>query len=314
MAKNRILSQRTADDIDRRVAKVLDGLGNPEPPLLLTDVRQLLRLDRQYYTASETSAVREKVSRIKVATVQVYERPTLLLDAIRKMSIKALYLPDQRRILLDQDEPKLKHRWNESHEVGHSLLPWHHEVMLGDNGFTLSYDCHDQIETEANYAAGQLLFLQERFAKEALDLDPTLDNVKALKTSFGNTYSTTLYRFVELRGRDVPIVGMISAHPHRSMRPADFDPARPCRHFIQSPAFAERFSRQSEVEVFQTIASYCGAQSGGPLGECELILTDDNGENHRFFFETFYNRYDALTLGSYLQPEPAKSYAAASIA
>lgn len=314
MAKNRILSERTAADIERRVAKVLDGLGNPEPPLTLADVRQLLRLDRQYYTSSDTSAVREKVSRIKVASIQIYERPKLLIDAIRKMSIKALYLPDQRRILLDKDEPELKHRWNEGHEIGHSLLPWHHEVMLGDDGFTLSHDCHDQIETEANYAAGQLLFLQDRFADEALDLDPTLNNVKALKTSFGNTFSTTLYRFVELRGRVVPMVGMISAHPHRSMRPPDFDPAKPCRHFIQSPAFAERFSRQSEVEVFQVVASYSGAQRGGPLGEQELILTDDNGDDHRFYFETFYNRYDALTLGSYLQPEPTKSYAAVSIA
>lgn len=312
MAKNRILSEKTAADIERRVAKVLSGLGNPEPPVELDDIRQLLRLDKQFYTASDTSVVRETVSRIKVATVQVYERPKLLLEAIRKMSLKALYLPDQRRILLDQDEPKLKHRWSEGHEIGHSLLPWHHDVMLGDDGFTLSHNCHDQIETEANYAAGQLLFLQDRFADEALDLDPTLDNVKGLKASFGNTFSTTLYRFVELRGRDVPIVGMISAHPHRSKRPANFNPAKPCRHFIQSPAFADRFSRQSEVDVFQTIASYCGAQGGGPLGERELILTDDNGEEHRFFFETFFNRYDALTLGSYLRPEPTKMYTGAS--
>ena len=312
MAKNRILSERTAADIDRRVARVLDGLGNPEPPLTLADVRQLLRLDRQFYTASDTSAVREKVSRIKVAAVQVYERPKLLIDAIRKMSLKALYLPDQRRILIDKDEPLLKHRWNEGHEIGHSLLPWHHEVMLGDNGFTLSHDCHDQIETEANYAAGQLLFLQNRFASEALDVAPTLDNVKTLKNTFDNTYSTTLYRFVELRGREVPMVGMISVHPHRSRRPADFDSAKPCRHFIQSPAFAERFSRQSEVEVFRTIASYCGAQRGGPLGANELVLTDDNGDKHRFYFETFYNGYDALTLGAYLQPETTSIYSAAS--
>ena len=313
MAKNRILSERTSTDIDRRVARVLDGLGNPEPPLALADVRELLRLDRQFYTAADTSAVQETVSRIKVATVQIFERPKLLLDAIRKMSLKALYLPDQRRILLDQDQPELKHRWNEGHEIGHSLLPWHHEVMLGDDGFTLSHDCHDQIETEANYAAGQLLFLQGRFANEAMDLAPTLENVKELKGAFGNTFSTTLYRFVELRGREVPMVGMISAHPHRSRRPAGFNPSKPCRHFIQSPAFAERFSRQSEVELFRTIASYCGAQGGGPLGERELILTDDNGAEHRFFFETFFNRYDALTIGSYLRQEPTKVFAAASI-
>ena len=40
-----------------------------------------------------------------------------------------------------------------------------------------------------------------------------------------------------------------------------------------------------------------------PLGQAELALTDDNGERHRFYFETFFNQYDALTLGRYLRPE-----------
>lgn len=284
---------------------MLDGLGNPEPPIKLEEIRQLLRLDRQFYTASDTSATREKVSRIKVAAVQIYERPTLLFEAIKKLSLKALYLPDQKRILLDADLPEKKHRWNEAHEIGHSLLPWHLNVMLGDNALTLSTDCHDQVETEANYAAGQLLFLRERFSREASDLEPTLDNIKKLHGSFGNTFSSTLYRFVELMGRDRPMIGMISAHPHKSRRPHDFDGTKPCRHFIQSPAFAERFSRIIEADLFQAVASYCGAQRGGPLGENELLLVDDNGEQHRFFFETFFNRYDALTLGIHLKLEPS---------
>jgi hypothetical protein len=37
--------------------------------------------------------VQEKISRIRVATIQVYERPALLWDAIKKLSLKALYLP-----------------------------------------------------------------------------------------------------------------------------------------------------------------------------------------------------------------------------
>jgi hypothetical protein len=55
--------------------------------------------------------------------------------------------------------------------------------------------------------------------------------------------------------------------------------------------------------MFKAVASYCGAQTGGPLGSSEMILTDDNGDQHRFYFETFFNRYDALTLGVYLKPE-----------
>jgi Zn-dependent peptidase ImmA (M78 family) len=303
MSKNRLLSAKTAQDIDQRVERVLKGLGNPEPPLRLEDIRHLLKLDRRFYTAKDPSAVQETISRIRVATIQLYERPTLIFDAIKKFSLKALYLPDRKRILLDGDLPEKKHRWNEAHEIGHSLIPWHEDMMHGDNTHTLSADCHEQVEAEANFAAGRMLFLQDRFTGEALALEPTLASVRQLHSKFGNTMSTTLYRFVEMAGEDRPIIGMITDHPHVSRRPANHDPAKPCRHFIQSPAFAMRFSGMPEKDVFGAVAGYCGSQSGGPLGDSELILTDDNGDQHRFYFETFFNRYDALTLGIYLKPE-----------
>jgi Zn-dependent peptidase ImmA (M78 family) len=299
MSKNRILSEKTAHDIDRRVERVLKGLGNPEPPLRLEDVRHLLKLDKAFYTASNPSAVQEKISRIRVATIQVYERPALLWDAIKKLSLKALYLPDRRRILLDGDLPEKKHRWNEAHEIGHSLIPWHEDVMHGDNNHTLLPHCHEEVEAEANFAGGRLLFLQDRFTEEALSSSATISIIKELHGKFGNTLSTTLYRFVEVAGTDRPLVGMITGHPHKSKRKADFDALNPAKYFIQSPMFAERFSKMSERDVFNAVAGYCGAQRGGILGESDLILTDDNGDDHRFHFETFYNTHDALTLGVY---------------
>jgi hypothetical protein len=302
LAKNYLLSTKTAQDIDARVERVLRGLGTPNPPLTLDDVRELLKLDRAFYTADDPGIAREAISRIRVATVQVLQRPTLVIDAIRKFSLKALYLPDRKRILLDKNEPIKKHRWNEAHEIGHSLIPWHEEVMLGDNAHTLSQDCREQVEAEANFAAGRLLFLRERFTTEARSLDLTIGSVQSLHGTFGNTLSTTLYRFIEVAGQDRPLVGLITCHPHVSRRPPGHDLSKACRHFIQSPAFAARFSKTSEADVFDAVAGYCGAQSGGPLGTAELILHDDNGDPHRFSFETFFNRYDALTLGVYLRP------------
>ena len=282
----------------------MQGLGNPEPPLRLEDVRELLKLDVGFYTADNPGIAREVVSRIRVATIQVFQRPTLLLDAIQKMSLKALFIPDQKRILLDGALPQLKHRWNEAHEIGHSLLPWHEAMMHGDNEHTLSRDCHEHVEAEANFAAGRLLFLRNRFADEARSSEASFKTISHLHKAFGNTLSTTLYRFVECVGEDKPIVGMITCHPHMDRRPLDHDPAKPCKYVVQSPAFNTQFGKITEIELFDALTQYCGGQRGGMLGQCELILNDNNGEQHRFYFETFYNRYDALTLGVYLQPEP----------
>lgn len=304
MAQNRILRTRTAEDIDQRVERVLKGLGNPEPPLSLADVRELLKLDKKFYTAEDPGVLQESVSRIRVASVQIFQRPTLLMEAIKKMSLKALYIPDQKRILLDATLPEKKHRWNEAHEIGHSLLPWHEDTMLGDNAHTLSRDCHDQVEAEANFAAGKLLFLRDRFTNEALDLSPNIATIQMLHRTFGNTLSTTFYRFIETVGHDKPMVGLISDHPHPDRRAHDFDPLLPCRHHIRSGAFANKFSKIRDVDLFSYIAGYCGSQRGGPLGNSEFLIKDDNGDLHRFYFETFFNRYDALTFGVHICKEP----------
>lgn len=129
--KNIQLGTRTVADIDAQVVKVLRGLGNPEPPIDLAVVRDLLRLDRQYYSTTDDGLLRETVSKLKVAGLQILMRPTLLREAVQSLSLKALYLPDQKRILIDKDLPKLKHRWNEAHEVGHDIIPWHEGMMLG---------------------------------------------------------------------------------------------------------------------------------------------------------------------------------------
>ena len=308
MAKNYLIKEKTALDIDERVERVLRGLGNPEPPLLLEDVRELLKLDRTYYTADDPSLIRETVSRIRVATIQVYQRPMLLLEAIKKMSLQALYVPDRRRILLDGSLPPKKHRWSEAHEVVHSLIPWHDDVMHGDNQHTLLPHCEAQVEAEANYGAGRLLFLRERFALQARDMPLSIASVQTLHGDFGNTISSTLWRFVETVGIQRPMVGMITCHPHPKHRPANFDLAKPCRHCIQSAGFAARFSRISERQLFEAISDYCGPQLGGPLGMADLALMDDNGEEHVFTFESFFIRYrgpvlgEALTLGVYTRP------------
>jgi hypothetical protein len=295
--KNVALDTRTLYDIDDQVAKIMRGLGNPTPPLDLRVVRELLRLDRQYYSTTDDSVLRETFSRLKVAGLQVLKRPTLLADAVRTLSLKALYLPDQKRILLDKDLPLLKHRWNEAHEIGHDIIPWHEGMMLGDTMETLTPTCHEIMEAEANYAAGQLLFLAGRFVEEATSEAPSIELIRRLGGVYGNTITSTLWRFTEQASAGRPMVAMVSGHPHRARRKPDFDPANPCRYFIESPEFRARFGTLTEQQLFAIAAGYCGSQSGGLLGQSNIILLDRNGERHLFGFETFFNRYEALTLG-----------------
>lgn len=157
------LGDRTAQDIDSTVAKILRDVGNPEPPLLLEDVRHILKLDRRWYSSTDDSVLRETTHRLVLAGKQILERPSLLIDAVKKFSLKALWLPDRKQILLDSELPSAKQRWGEAHEIGHSVIPWHESMTHGDQKQTLSYSCHQKLEAEANYAAGRLRFLLRMF-------------------------------------------------------------------------------------------------------------------------------------------------------
>lgn len=299
--KNLILQPGVRQKIDRRVDKILRDLGNPEPPLLLEDVRELLRLDLGYYQSDSDGVLKRAAHKLVMAGKQVFARPGLLLDIVRKRSIKALWVPDRRRILIDETLHKAKHRWAEGHETIHSILDWHEPVLHGDNELTMKQACLDKVEAEANYGAGQLLFLRQRFAAEALDSAPSVELVRGLAKSFKNTHASTLWRLVETAGRERPMLGVMHYHPAPRFSSDKNDPSNPCRHFIRSDAFASMFSATTELAVFRSISDYIEPKKGGPVGGDTVLLADDNGEPHVFSFETFNFGHECLTLAVHLR-------------
>jgi hypothetical protein len=147
------LRLRIRQDIEARTDKILRDLGYPQPPLRLEVVRELVKLDLSYYSTERDGLLVSTVSKLKRAGKQLLSRPSLLCDAIQKFSIRALYLPDQKRVLIDDAIPQPKHRWLEAHEIGHDILPWHREMMMGDDDSTVTASTHDKMEAETNMSA-----------------------------------------------------------------------------------------------------------------------------------------------------------------
>ena len=287
---NCLLNDRTARDIDKRLGRLLRDTRILDPPLQLEIVRDFLKLDRAYYSCSDDGALADTIHRLKVAGKQVLARPSLLLEVVKRLELKALWVPDRKRILIDSELPTAKQRWGEAHEIGHSILPWHETVLHGDKSRTLSLACQQQVEAEANYAAGRLLFLQDVFTERLRSSPLTFDWIRKLSREFGNTMTSTLWRAVE--SSDIPVLGLVSQHPLASLGES------PIRYFLRSPLFVRQFSRVTASAVFGTLNSFC-TRRRGPLGQGEVILTDDSGQRHAFFIEVFYNGHEALSLGVY---------------
>src|SRR4051812_25860804 len=90
------------------------------------------------------------------------------------------------------------------------------------------------------------------------------------------------------------MVALVTGHPRQASE--DHDPCSPCKHFIPSLAFRQRFSCVTEIQMFEALQQYC-RRGRGPLGEAEVYLQDLNGDSNIFNFETFFNGHEALTLG-----------------
>lgn len=287
--KNAFLDERTTKDIDHHVDRIHRDLDYAGGKIQLPEVRELLRLDLQYYRADDPDLIAQVVHKLKIGGQQVLKRPKLLLEAVRKFDLNALFIPDGKRILIDAEVPDLKKRWYESHEMAHSIIPWHGDYMLGDDRTTLSQSCHEAIEAEANYGAGRLLFPNQEFSIARRGSVLTLEYVRGLAKHFGNTITSTLWRCVE-QNEDI-VFAVIGEHP---IRPSDDKP--PIEYFIRSRSFARQFANITEAHVWPWLQSYCRNRMAGPLGSSDIPVADANGTQHVFSIETFATKHNALTL------------------
>ena len=289
MQTNILLSAQTVAAIDVRVDKILKDLGHPEPPLSLADVRQLLKLDLGYYSVADTSWLTEKIHQLKVAGKQVLSEPTTIFAVTKSLGLKGVLLIDRRRILLDGDVAQPKLRWNEAHEITHDLLPWHEGLAHGDPESTVNPSFHEQLEAEANYGAGRLLFCGSAFKEIVNSSNLSFQLVKQLKKLYGNTLTTTLWRVIEATQHRA--FGMVTVHP----REATGNDAGDIRYFVRSPLFAVEYSMVAPSSIFRMICTGCHGKKG-PIGHGAFTLTDDRRDVRQSTFETFWNGYDALTL------------------
>lgn len=291
-----LVGQPEQRDIDLLIEKILKDLGCPEPPLDLRMVRELLRLDRKYYSSTDVGPLAEFAHRIKVAGKRIAEDPKLILEVVKKAKLSGLWLPDDRKIFIDKEVPELKHRWIEAHEISHSFIPWHSEFLLGDTEVTLAPDCHEMIEAEANFGAGRMLFLGDQFSTEARDYQPSFKSVQALKKRFGNTLTSTFWRFVEDRNPLEPSFGLISVHPNYAEIGPTADGSG-IHYFIKSAAFHQMFPSVTADHLFDLIRLNTSWKRSGPVVEGTAALIDGGGSVRTIVLDGFCNTHQVLTLG-----------------
>lgn len=131
--------------------------------------------------------------------------------------------------------------------------------------------------------------MQDVFTQHVKGLRHTLKSLNKVADDFGNSWTSTLYRTVEIL--DVPAFAIIGSHPVRK------NSEEKTRHFITSTPFDAMFPAFGETAALSVIRTYCSYSTRGPLGECTFPLMDERGERWEFTIESFALPYgDVLTL------------------
>lgn len=284
-----IIDLKTKKDIDKRVKKILNEIGVKTPPLNLDEVEEFLMIDKYYYDLTDPGLMDEIKHKLRIGSKKA-------LNIVKKVSLKALFLPDRNQIAIDNEVPNTKVKWVTAHEIIHKILPTHNQLLLGDTSETLDQDYHDMMEREANYGASGLIFLQEKFINEALEYDDSIKSVFELSKRYKNSKTSTLRRFIETNNGKL-LAGLVS----KPIWLNGTEVMTRCRYYLRSPLFEKLFSNIDSGILLAIVDSNCHKCQGGPCGFDSEILYDINGDAHEFLFESFFNRYDILTLITHLK-------------
>lgn len=275
----------TCREIDKVVAKTLKDAGLTQPPIRIEDFLDYLEVNRDFYDLEDPNLLKRFWHKVKVEKKR-------LIKVVRKIKLAAVWLPNEEQILVDSSLPAPKQEWASFHDAIHTMLEWHRPFFLGDTARTLDPDFQEMLENEANYGASAVMFGGKNFTKEALDTVPSWESIEALKKRYQKSFVTTLRRYVAFSHKQ-PMTMMVSL-PWWMSKPAGQE--RPWRHYIGSRRFMEEFGSVTPNEVLIEIDSNTIQRKGGPVGEFDLWLSDTNGDKHKFYAESFFNRHYLLTL------------------
>lgn len=173
-----------------------------------------------------------------------------------------------REIWVNPDMYPQRQRFVLGHEIGHYVLPEHHEIFAYlDDAKRLRPDVHDFYERQANQASIELLAQGDRLRKEADDSTLTMNVIDDLAKRFAISMQAAARRIVEETRQDCALAIAFRRSPTAPLTP---------HHLYCSKSFEQRFGWKStgcaKTLVTQSISAARCTQQLEPL-----VVTDGNG-------------------------------------
>lgn len=141
----------------------------------------------------------------------------------------------ERTVFIDTSEPEPRQLFTDGHEAMHAICEWHGEALKLDNEDSLFREVRAQIEAEANFGAGHLIFQGGRFHRRALEDQVSIRTPMVLAREYGASRHAALHHYVD---EHPDTVGLLVAgrYPY-------CDGTLPIWRSVESREFLRRFGR-----------------------------------------------------------------------
>jgi Zn-dependent peptidase ImmA (M78 family) len=189
----------------------------------------------------------------------------------------------------------VRQKWPKLHELGHQILPWQQETatFLEDNK-SLSPECEERFEHEANDFAGQLLFQADTFFDCASQLYPDFNSVFHIANQFGASRHSTARHFAVESEEPIALVSY-----YKSNRIFSED-GRPWFMLGRANSASKKLlNKFPNLQVPQQMAPshawFAAVSNGDPISST-ITLDCGDGSTANFQWSAWWNGYRLLVL------------------
>lgn len=217
------------------------------------------------------------------------------------------YVRSERTVFIDTDQVEARVLFTDAHEAIHAACEWHEDALRWDGDEELFRRRREEVEGEANFGAGHLIFQGGRFHRIALEDAVTLATPLALAPRFGASRAAAAHFYVEEHPDAVALL-VLGRYVRLSTG------AFPVWRSVQSQRFRQKygdFGRRFPDGVkahdgpnapFAEILSGCRV-AVDPT-RCRVDLLDLAGRVRPFVAEAFFNQHVQLLLVTERQRVP----------
>jgi len=240
-----------------------------------------------------------KAQQLRLAEVSLEEALRRIgADGPELDKIDAMLDVTAKSVALREDLHRHGKKWGCVHEVAHSVLPWHADLLYYCPIILLPARVQRQMELEADAFTSDCLFLGSRFTEEAKAVPVGIRPIIQLADAYGASITSALRRYVE--ENPDPCCLLVWKCPEGPE--ADENATLSLHYFVRSPSSGLTF------RIGQTVGKdHVVAQAYLELRDTATAAIQHELSNGRTTYtaETFFNSYSLFTL--LWSPRPAPS-------